>query len=180
MKTNSTWLLNTIRVVLTALWYINIVLIVIAFGVLTWKFCTDDFTEFSMEVKSKDQSVISNLTSLTPEIKNITLNNDQNKLKMKLVNNPLSMALAYLIFLVFEGLVMTIIYQLRKFFDTLKQNQPFQYDNIARLKTIALCFALFTIVNIMGDLVVFLIIKVRIKDFEMFQVVYEKSLTASY
>jgi len=59
------------------------------------------------------------MTALTPTAKDITITNDQGILRMKLKNTFGTITIAYFFFMAFEVLVTTIIYQLRKFFDTI-------------------------------------------------------------
>lgn len=177
MKTNSHWLLKTIRVLLTLIWYINIVLIVFAFSMLTVKFCTSDFTEFSNPVKYTSTTEIIKMTPLTPDVKDITISNDQGMLKMKMKNTFGNIVTAYFFFFSLEVLVTIIIYQLRKFFNTLEENKPFLYDNIRRLKLIALCFALLTPLHILLGLDTAFILKHHVKDFSLVNMVWVESLT---
>lgn len=176
MKTTS-WLLTTIRVILNVFWYGNIVLALFAFCVLTWKISTSNYTEFSNPVKYPLSTTAINLQSLTPDVSNITLTPDQATIKMHLVNNFSHVAMAYFFLFAFEALVMAIIYQLRKFFDTIKQNAPFTYDNVRRLKITALCFALFTLLNILLGISTAVILKTNVKDMNLMNMVWEQSFT---
>jgi hypothetical protein len=177
MKTNSHWLLNTIRVVLAIFWYLNIALIVIAFSMLTIKCFTSQYTVFSHPVQyaSKPQPV--NLVSLTSYAKDVTITNDQGTINMQFKNTPLTVSLAYFLLISLETLATTILYQLRKFFDTLKDNIPFQNDNIKRLKIIALCFTLLTPLHMLLGISKAIILKSQVKDFNLYHIVWDESFT---
>ncbi|MCC8426257.1 DUF2975 domain-containing protein [Mucilaginibacter sp. UR6-11] len=177
MKTNSHWLLKTIKVVLALIWYVNIVLIIIAFSVLTLKFCTSDFTEFSNPVKYNSHLGIIKLPPLTPDAKDIIVTNDQGILKMKLKNTFGNIISAYFFLIALETLVTIIIYQLRKFFASLDDSTPFKYDNISRLKLIALCFALLTPLHILLGIDTAFILHSQVKGFDLFNMVWTESLT---
>ncbi|MBK0378815.1 DUF2975 domain-containing protein [Mucilaginibacter segetis] len=176
MKTTS-WLLTTIRILLNVIWYVNIILAIIAFSMLTWKVCTSDFTEFSHPVKYPLEAETIKLESLTPYSDNITLQPDQAILRMHLQNTFWNITTAYFFFFAFETLVMCIIYQLRKFFETIKQSMPFTYDNVRRLKITALCFASFTVLNILLGISIAIILKTSVKDMNMMNMVWEQSFT---
>jgi hypothetical protein len=174
MKTTS-WLLTTIRVILNIFWYFNIALALFAFCVLTWKISTSNFTEFSNPVKYPLNPTSINLQSLTPYVDHITLHPDQATIKMNLKNTFSHVATAYFFLIAFEVLVMSIIYQLRKFFDTIKHNMPFTYDNVRRLKITAMCFALFTVLNILLGISTAVVLKTSVKDMNLMNLVWEQS-----
>ncbi|MDB5004047.1 MAG: hypothetical protein JWQ34_2272 [Mucilaginibacter sp.] len=176
MKTNSNWLLKTIRVLLNIIWVLNFVFIALALTLVTFKFCTSDFSEINNPVKYTSHTEIIKMTALTPTAKDITITNDQGILRMKLKNTFSTITIAYFFFMAFEVLVTTIIYQLRKFFDTIKDSTPFQYDNIRRLKIIALCFALLTPVHILVGLCTAFILHTQIKDFSLLNMVWTENL----
>lgn len=175
MKTQS-WLLATVRVLLTIFWYFNIVLAVFAFCVLTWKISTSDYTEFSNPVKYPLNPTTIQLKSLSPTVDNIILQPDQAIIKMHLKNTFVRVVAAYFFFFAFEALVMSIIYQLRKFFDTVHQHTPFVYDNIRRLKITAICFALLTVLNILLGISSAIILKSNVKDMNLMNMVWHDSL----
>lgn len=178
MKTNSHWLLKAIRVLLTIIWYVNMVLIVIGFTMLTWKFCTSASSEFSAQLKCPVPNQIgAKLIALTGNATNITFNYNEGQLKMSLKNTAANIALAYFLLLSLEALVMVIIFQLRKFFDTLKENIPFQYDNIRRLKVIALCFALLNILHILLGISTIMILGQNVKGIHPLNIVWTENFT---
>jgi len=174
MKTTS-WLLKTIRVVLTIAWYANIILIVVAFSMLTIKFITSDSVEFSNPVKYPLNPEIVKLESLTPNAHNITIQGDQGILKMKLKNTFSYVASAYFFLIALEVLIMTIIYQLRKFFDSIKDSAPFKYDNIKRVRIIALCFTLLTPLHILLGVSNAMILSGQVENFSLKNMVWEES-----
>lgn len=176
MKTTS-WLLKTVRVILTIFWYGNMVLAVFAFCVLTWKISTDHYTEFSNPVKYPLITTSTHLTSLEPDVSNITLTPDQATVKMYLANNFSHIALAYFFLFAFEALVMSIIYQLRKFFNTIKQSAPFTYENVRRLKITALCFALTTVLSVLLGISTAVILGTSVKQMHLMNMVWEQSFT---
>jgi hypothetical protein len=183
MKTNSNWLLQLIRVILVVIWYINFLLIIIGFTVITLiplnlKFGTgsfNDFTDFSIPVKYAIHNPIVNIEALTPNATHVTLQPDLHLLKFKLKTTSGNVTLAYFFFIALEVLVMTIIYQLRKFFDTIKQNVPFRYDNIRRLKITSLCFALLTVLHILFGLSQKFVIDSVVKNFKDIHLVWSES-----
>jgi hypothetical protein len=177
MKTNSHWLLKTIKIILTIIWYGNMMLIVIAFSMLTLKFCTSDHTDFSNPIKYPSTNYVTKMLSLTTDAKDITITNDQGMLHMKLKNTFGNIVTAYFFFISLEVLVTIIIYQMRKFFNTLEENKPFLYDNIRRLKLIALCFALLTPLNILLGIDTAYILKHHVKDISLVNMVWVESLT---
>jgi hypothetical protein len=71
---------------------------------------------------------------------------------------------------------MSIIYQLRKFFDTVHQHTPFVYDNIRRLKITAICFASLTVLNILLGISSAIILKSNVKDMNLMNMVWHDSL----
>lgn len=175
MKTKS-WLLATVRVLLSIFWYFNIALAIFAFCVLTWKISTSDYTEFSNPVKYPPHPTTIQLQSLSPTVDNIVLQPDQAVLKMHLKNTFGRIVLAYFFLIAFEALVMSIIYQLRKFFNTVHQHIPFAYDNIRRLKIIAICFALSTALKILLGISSAIILHANVKDMSLMNMVWEDSL----
>jgi hypothetical protein len=60
---------------------------------------------------------------------------------------------------------MMIIYQLRKLFDSIRQNIPFKYDNMKRLRITALCFALLTPLHILLGISTSMILRGQVKDY---------------
>jgi hypothetical protein len=176
MKTTS-WLLKTVRVILTIFWYGNMVLAVFAFCVLTWKISTDHYTEFSNPVKYPLITTSRPLTASTPDVSNVTLTPDQATIKMHLINNFSHVATAYFFLFAFEALVMSILYQLRKFFDTIRQNAPFTYENVRRLKITALCFSLTTVLSILLGVGTAVILKTNVKEMNLMNMVWEQSFT---
>ncbi|MFA6083073.1 DUF2975 domain-containing protein [Mucilaginibacter sp.] len=176
MKTIS-WLLKTIRILLTVVWYINIVLIVIAFSMLTFKFITSDSVEFSNPVKYSQKPNVVKLESLTPNAYNIVIQRDQGTLKMDLRKSPGYIAAAYFFLISLEVLAMTIIYQLRKFFDSIQERAPFKYDNIRRLHITALCFVLLTPLHILLGISTAITLKEHVKDFNLMNLVWTESFT---
>jgi hypothetical protein len=183
MKTNSHLLLKVIRILLTIIWYLNFLLILIGFTVLTlqplnWKFGTgsfNNFTDFSTPVKYAAPNPAINMEALTPGATHITLQPDQYLLKLKLKTTWGNVVLAYFFFIALEILVMTIIYQLRKFFDTIKQNIPFTLENIDRLKIIALCFALLTPLNIVLGMSRAMILNEHVKNADAIHIVWSEN-----
>lgn len=175
MKTNSNLLLNTIRILLNIIWVLNFVFIAVAFTFLTIKFCTSGYVEVVAPVKYTSQKVSITMTSLTEDAKDIILTKDQGTLTMQLKNTVWNIFAAYFFFISYEVVVTIIIYQLRKFFDTLKGNTPFKYDNIKRLKVIALCFALVTLINVLLGMDTAWLLKSHIKNFTELNLVWEES-----
>lgn len=175
MKTNSNKLLRAITIILNIIWVLNFVLIAVAFTFLTIKFCTSDFVEFDNPVKYTSHNEVIKLTALTSDVKDITVTNDQGILKMKLKNTFINVFSAYFFFITLEVLVTIIIYQLRKFFATLDNNTPFRYDNIKRLRLIALCFALLTALHILLGLDTAYILHNQVKDFKLMNMVWTES-----
>ena len=165
MKTNSKWLLDTVRVILNILWYVNIVLIIIAFSMLTWKFITTDAVDFSTPVKYPLHPEITKLDPVTSGSGPITLQSDQGTLKIQVKNTVGQMAAAYFFLISLEILIMTIIYQLRKLFESIKQDAPFKYDNIRRLRITALCFASLTVLNILQGISTSILLRSHVKDY---------------
>ncbi|RWY54117.1 DUF2975 domain-containing protein [Mucilaginibacter gilvus] len=176
MKTTS-WLLTTIRVLLNIFWYGNMILAVFAFCVLTFKISTDHYTEFSNPVKYPQITKSSPLTAITPDVSNITLTPDQATIRMHLNNTFSHAATAYFFLFAFEALVMSIIYQLRKFFNTIKHNAPFTYENVRRLKITALCFSLTTVLSILLGISTAVILKTNVKEMHLMNMVWEQSFT---
>jgi hypothetical protein len=176
MKTTS-WLLKTIRVLLSIFWYGNMVLAVFAFCVLTWKISTDHYTEFSNPVKYPLITKSTPLTAITPDVTNITLTPDQATVKLHLVNNFSHVTLAYFFLFAFEALVMSILYQLRKFFNTINHGTPFTYENVRRLKLTALCFALTTVLGVLLGISTAVILKTNVKEMNLMNMVWEQSFT---
>lgn len=179
MKTTS-WLLKTVSVLLTIAWYFNIILLVVAFGFLTLKFTTSDTVEFSNPVKYTNAQAPVKLSPRTTDVEKIVLNPDQATLKMELKNTPGYVAMAYFFLISLEFLIMTIIYQLRKFFNSIGQNIPFKYDNIKRLRTTALCFILLTPLHILLGVSTAVVLKGNVKDFELTNMVWEESFTGVF
>lgn len=175
MKTNSPWLLKAIKGILTFVWYANIVLALIAFIFLTFKFATSDYAEFSSPVKYTSHNEAIKMTPLTPDTQNIVVTNDQGILKMEMKNTVWNMTTAYFFFFALEALAFIIILQLRKFFNTLMSDTPFQYDNIRRLKIIALCFALLTPLHILLGIDTAYILHHQVKDFHLMNMVWTES-----
>ncbi|MEN0053474.1 MAG: DUF2975 domain-containing protein [Mucilaginibacter sp.] len=165
MKNNSKWLLNTFKVILSILWYANIVLIVIAFSMLTWKFITSNTIDLSIPVKYPLKAEIIKLAPVAPNIGPITFKSDQGLLNMKVKNTVGQMAMAYFFLISLEILVMTILYQLRKLLESIKQNLPFKYDNVRRLRITALCFASLTPLNILQGLSTSMLLRAYVKDY---------------
>lgn len=58
-----------------------------------------------------------------------------------------------------------------------KDSTPFQYDNIRRLKIIALCFALLTPVHILVGLCTAFILHTQVKDFSLLNMVWTENLS---
>lgn len=175
MKTNSKWLLNTVRVILSILWYVNIVLIIIAFSLLTWKFITADAVDFSTPVKYPTHPEVIKLVPLIPDTGPVTVQSDQGMLKMQVRNTVGQIVTAYFFLILFEVLVMIIIYQLRKFFESIKQDMPFKYDNIKRLRIAALCFASLTLLHILQGISTSILLRSYVKDYG--QMVWSESFT---
>ncbi|MFA6249332.1 MAG: DUF2975 domain-containing protein [Mucilaginibacter sp.] len=176
MKPTS-WLLKTIRVVLNIVWYAGIALAALAFCLLTIKFFTSDSTLFSAKVKYPIQESITTLQAATPNADHVTLQADNGMIRMELKNTAVNIITAYFFFIILEFLVLTIIYQLRKFFATIHQGMPFRHDNIRRLRITALCFALLTILNILFGLSTSFILHQQVSDFDSnhYQVVWSES-----
>jgi hypothetical protein len=151
MKTTS-WLLKTIRVILNIVWYAGIALAGLAFCFLTLKFFTGDAMLFSAKVKYPIQESIKILEAATPNADHVTLQADEGMIRMELKNTPVNIITAYFFFLALEFLVLTIIYQLRKFFATIHQGMPFRQDNIRRLRITAVCFMWLTALNMLYGL----------------------------
>jgi len=147
---------------------------------LNWKFGTgslNDFTDFSAPVKYAVTNPTINIEALTPDANHITLQVDQYLLKLKLKTTWGNVAVAYFFFAALEILAMTIIYQLRKFFDTIKQDIPFTYQNIRRLKIIALCFALFTPLNAILGISTAMILNEHVKNANAIHIVWSENFT---
>jgi hypothetical protein len=185
MKTNSNWLLQTIRIIFTIVWYLNFLLILIGFAMLTlkplnWKFGTgnfNDFSDLSTPVKYAVTNPPVNMEALTPNAPHITLQADQYLLKLKLKTTWGNVAISYFFFIALEVLIMTIIYQLRKFFDTIKENVPFKYENIRRLKITALCFALLTPLNALLGISTAMILNEHLKNAGTIHIVWSENFT---
>jgi hypothetical protein len=183
MKTKSNWLLQTVRIIFTIVWYLNFLLILIGFTMLTlkplnWKFGTgnfNDFSDLSTPVKYVAHSPVINMDAVTPNATQITLQPDQYLLKLKLKTNWGNVAISYFFFIALEVLIMTIIYQLRKFFDTIKQNAPFKHENIRRLKITALCFALLTPLNVLLGITTAMTLNEQVKNAGAIHIVWSES-----
>ena len=176
MKTTS-WLLKSIRVLLNIAWYAGIAATIIAFCALTLKFFTDDSSLFAAKVKYPIQETITTLKAATQNADYVTLQPDEGMIRMELKNTPISIANAYFFFLTLAFLVLTIIYQLRKFFGTIHQGMPFRHDNILRLRITALCFAWLTALNMLFGLSTNFILHQQVSNFDKmhYQMVWSES-----
>ncbi|MEO6848972.1 MAG: DUF2975 domain-containing protein [Mucilaginibacter sp.] len=137
----------------------------------------NDFSDFSTTVKYSANIPAVNMEALTPNAIHITLQADQYLLKLKLKTTWKNVAISYFFFIAFEILVMTIIYQLRKFFDTIKQKTPFTYENIHRLKITALCFALFTALNVLLGISTAMTLNEQVKNANAIHIVWSENFT---
>lgn len=166
MKTNVKWLLNMVNSIVNVLWYVNMVLFVVAFFVLTVTFIENRYTDMSMAVKYKQAPAATTLKPLLSQLnEHITIQEDQALIKMHVAVTPGIMITAYFLLLGFETLVIVTLYNLRKLFKSIKQQQPFEYNNIRRLKIIALCLALFTPLNILYGLLSYITLTGHIEGF---------------
>ncbi len=175
MKTKSHWLLNTIRIVLNVIWILNFIFIALALTLVTFKFCTSDFSEISNPVKYTSHNAVIKMTALSDTAKDITITDDQGILRIKLKNTVGNILVTYIFFMAFEVLVTIIIFRLRQFFDTIKDNKPFHYDNVHRLKIIALCFALLTPLNLLLGLYFAFTLHSQVKDFSLYNMVWSEN-----
>lgn len=175
MKTQLKVVLKIVSFILNIAWYINIILIVVSLTMLTWKFITSDFAEFSAPVKYKGNAEIISLDPVTSNADHITAQRDQATIRMELKNSTGYVLTAYFFLIGFEALAMLIIYHLRKFFNTIKKSSPFEQINIRRLKITALCFALLTPLHMLLGVSTYLILKENIKDFDLMQMVWSES-----
>lgn len=174
MKTNSNKLLEIIGAVLNVMWYVNMLLIAIAFTLLTFKFCTSDSVEFSAPIAAT-QIQSTKMDALATAAFDITVSRSQDMLGMNLKNTFGNIATAYFFLIALEVLAMTIIYQLRKFFKSIVQKKPFSNDNVRRLKITALCFALLTVLHILFGLSTKFIIEQTVKDFKNIHIVWTEN-----
>lgn len=165
MKTNSKWLLNLVNGILTIAWYLNMLLCAIAFLSLTITFITKDYTNNDALVKYRSDPGISNLQAATNLVKTITIQSDQSLIKMDVRITLWLIISAYMLVIMFEALVFITLYNLRKIFGAIKQQQPFHYDNVRRLKITALCLALFTPLNILYGILKYAMLTQQVQGF---------------
>jgi hypothetical protein len=144
---------------------------------LTFKFITSNSVEFSNPVKYPLNPEVVKLESLRPDVENITILRDEGTLKMNLKKTTGHIATAYFFLISLEVLVMTIIYQLRKFFDSIQKHAPFKHDNVQRLRITALCFVLLTPLHILLGISTAMTLKEHVKDFNLMNVVWTESFT---
>lgn len=175
MKTNSQWVLKLINVLLKLAWYTTGIITVFVLTVVTWRFCTSEFSNYDAVVQYSTPPKASHLKSLSPDAANIILEPQEAVLKMQLRVTLWRSLLFYVSFLALQCLVMTIIYQLRKFFGTLKSGITFKYENIRQLKIAALCFALLTPLHMCDGLITALILKQHVRDFNLMHLVWNES-----
>jgi succinate dehydrogenase/fumarate reductase cytochrome b subunit len=178
MKTTS-WLLKTIRVVLNIAWYTGIALTALAFCTLTLKFFTSDAALFAAKVKYPIQETIKTLQAATPNANHVTLQADEGMIRMELKSTAVNIITAYFFFITLAFLVLTITYQLRKFFAAIQQGMPFRHDNIRRLRITALCFAWLTVLHMVYGLSTNFILHQQVSGFDSmhYQLVWEESFT---
>ncbi len=177
MKTNSKWVINLVSSLLTAAWYINIVLIIIGFSVLTLAFATKDYTDINIPVKLKGDHTSIALQSLAPTAKLIIAETDGAIIKIQAKVTAGIVFTAYTFFVLVEVLIMMILYHLRKIFTVLKTEQPFQMDNVRRLRIVALCLVLSTPLHIVWGIANYLTLTANVKDFSArFMMIWEDNL----
>ncbi len=129
-------------VMLKIAWIFNIILIAFVFGLLSFVFVVDEDHHFDLKVKDRQSTQTEVIPSVTGIIREAVVHPDQYLLKMKVENTLPMFVLAFSYFALFELLLMVILYQLRKMFESFSHDTPFSLANVRRLKTTSLCFAL--------------------------------------
>ncbi len=160
--------------VLAFMWYCNIVLTALIVGFMSVCYCTSETTRMDIPVVAvKKQSVTIQSSSLS--YPSVTLGTSQDMLTIELKNTFGHIALSVLFLAAMEILAMTIIYQLRKFFQSISEQQPFNYLNVRRLKITALCCVLCTVLHILFGLTTHFIIEQSVKDYSDIRIVWSES-----
>lgn len=175
MQTHSSLLLKGVRVVLEIIWVLNFVLIAIIMVSVTVKYATSDFMTFTAPIRFYQHEIHLSLTPLSTDIKDIKVDSSQGTLKFQFKRNVLNIVVTYFLILSISVLATTIIYQLRKFFNTIKHGIPFQFDNIRRLQIIAACFFGVFVLDIIKNAATLLVLKADIKALSLSQLVWDIS-----
>jgi hypothetical protein len=151
MQRNTKWLLSLVSFILNVIWYLNLVLIVTALCTLTIVYIKNDHTDISATVNYRSP-VIMAIKAVTPDVSGVTISPQQAVIKMHARVTAGVILSSYLLFALFEVLVIGVIYNLRKVFASIHRKQPFEIENVKRLKITALCLVLFAPFNLLIDL----------------------------
>jgi len=141
MKLKNKWLLNTLKIGLDVAWYLNFITAAITLYQLVKSILFRNDYIFALPVRLA--------TTLERYYPTYLINGDSVTMQahegslIVTTPNPFFQILSILSFVFYRVLFIAILYQLRKVFTTFYRNEPFQYQNIARLKTAALYIALY-------------------------------------
>ena len=180
MKTDSLWLIKLVSRFLKFLWFANNVLLTIGLVVLTIAFASEKYIDFAARVQHKHDAPVTALQSVTDFVQSITVQEKEAMIKMKVHVTPLLVVESYLLLAIFEVLLITILWNLRKVFASLK-DQPFQLENVRRLKLTALCIALFTPFDVLFGWLNYMLFSHQVQGFnDHYMLVWTDSLSGIF
>jgi hypothetical protein len=167
-------------------WFANIFLAILGFIILTALFASRDYLDASVKYPLKPAVSIPSLTNamavIVPSSANhvprITVQADDALIKFQQKTTIPIVVCSYFFLIAIEVLMISIIYNLRKVFSSIKENVPFKEENIKRLKIIALCFTLFTPLSILLSIASYQILAANIPGYhQQFQIIWQDSFS---
>ncbi|MDH6341186.1 hypothetical protein M2480_000336 [Parabacteroides sp. PFB2-12] len=143
MEARSEKMLKVVRGALSVVWYL---LIILLFGLSVYWIVENrrkGHVSFDVPFDYYLTEVVSSERFANENILSVKIYDNQARIKLDIKESFVSYALFFFNLLVEAFFVLMILWQLRKIFNSINLQEPFIYDNVKRIKKIALLFILY-------------------------------------
>jgi hypothetical protein len=162
-KWSVAWIL---KVILSITWYFLILLLVLLLAGFAYVWTQDQYHLDDWPIAIDQDAVCYEITSNNPAISTASVRPVENILKFRIDHNWKTYTIQLCSAIVFIGIILRILYQLRRVLATLIDKNPFDKANVRRLREIALLVLLTPFLGVLRFVIVNLYIRANF-DFQV-------------
>jgi len=141
-------LISFLGALVNIIWWVSLPVFSLLFLVVLYKFIFDGNANWDVALNIPPNDFDFSITPNKPSYRFIAITEIQGKLLFNVTLTPLLIFVALVVILSTFGLVLGILYNLRKIFRSLRSGEPFAYENFARLRKVGFFVLSFAIVDL--------------------------------
>ena len=149
MKAKSIRVIHLVKWSLNIIWYLNFLLIVVALYFLSNEYIVQDTYYFNEKITINMHKALAEQEPIlgSEATSNIRLFKNRGRIMMNVNNSVSNTIVSMASLLLLEGIIIGVLFHLRKLFSSFQKESIFSVDNIRHFKIIALYIALYSPLN---------------------------------